>query len=144
MIAELEVHSQEYVTQVHGSKALGAQPYGPTIQYLPRILANTSAGAKVIRPRLGASRSRESASSTYSAQLWRLPSDCAAVCTHYLGNGGPLSVRSLAISPSPPFMTQRMRMENSWAVGGRGSSLYCAHHTLCQRRGEHTHARTEH
>ena len=63
MSAELEVHSQEYVTHLHGSKALGAQPYCPTIQYLPRILANTSAGAKVIRPRLGDSRSRESASS---------------------------------------------------------------------------------
>ena len=32
MSAELDVHSQEYVTQVHGSKALGAQPYGPTFQ----------------------------------------------------------------------------------------------------------------
>ena len=146
MSAELEVHSQEYVTHLHGSKALGAQPYCPTIQYLPRILANTSAGAKVIRPRLGASRSRESASSalrTLLSSARRLPSDCAAVCTHYLGNGGPLSARSLARHLSLAAFYDA-KNANGKFLGGRGSSLYCARtHFASGEENTHTHILSE-
>ena len=75
-------------------------------------------------------------------QLWRLPSDCAAVCTILVMEGHcPLARRSLAISLSLAAFYDA-KNANGKFLGGRGSSLYCAH-TASGEENTHTHILSE-